>query len=701
VLSRSWTSSLVLPAFALFLIGLFVHGIYVTKLGFYWDDWCEVWVYHALGVQGISEFTAGERPAQGALYALLSSCVGISPLGWHLVALVLRCASSVSIFIAFSGLWPKRRDLAWCIAIFAMLYPGFTQQSIPIPYMAHQFSFLFYTISLAATILSFRVATGRWFLLLLSLMTCALTYLSIEYYIGLEFLRLAVIAVLMCRPPATISFQTIRSVFLKWAPYGVIFVLCIASRSLVKTVAFYGGGATNSKDVATQVSQVLHHPIGEVLHRASGAIHNVLMGGLFAWFRPMTPALIDWHSRSVIYSWIVGAVVAGISLVAFAKLSRSFEPSPAPDVNEPELQTDPKVAVILGLFALCVAGLPVTAGDFVICFDRDAPYGDRFSLPFLLGASMVLAGLIYTVSMKRLARNTILALLVFSCSVFNIEQANQYRQDWQLQKSLCWQLAWRAPSLKLGTSVYLAGAPPSLYRNHAAGLLNLLYIKDDSAGKLDYFIFDLPMLKAEQLTYAEMRLSYKPGDPIGGRLRIFHFAGTNSQSLVCWMSPSGTLRILNPPYEDEVLDDSPLCRNISYLSHPEDVISDTNRLPGGPLLRLMGPEPVHGWFYFYQKAELQRQLGQWQNVVELGEEAKKQQCTPVDASEWLPFVEGYARSKKYAEAVELTNHILDDCPDAVRPLSMIWARVERGEQEKSTRLANALDQLRNRLMFTE
>ena len=52
---------------------------------------------------------------------------------------------------------------------------------------------------------------------------------------------------------------------------------------------------------------------------------------------------------------------------------------------------------------------------------------------------------------------------------------------------------------------------------------------------------------------------------------------------------------------------------------------------------------MHGWCYFYEKAALARQRGDWQEVINLGEQAEKAGLKPYDRIEWLPFLEAYAR----------------------------------------------------------
>ena len=55
-----------------------------------------------------------------------------------------------------------------------------------------------------------------------------------------------------------------------------------------------------------------------------------------------------------------------------------------------------------------------------------------------------------------------------------------------------------------------------------------------------------------------------------------------------------------------------------------------------------GKELPHEWCYYYQKADLARQQGDWTRVSQLGDEAQKLGCHPNDQMEWMPFLQAYA-----------------------------------------------------------
>jgi hypothetical protein len=60
---------------------------------------------------------------------------------------------------------------------------------------------------------------------------------------------------------------------------------------------------------------------------------------------------------------------------------------------------------------------------------------------------------------------------------------------------------------------------------------------------------------------------------------------------------------------------------------------------------VFGTEPPHDWCYYYEKADLARQKGAWDEVLQLGEKAFVQGLAPIDGIEWIPFLQAYADSE--------------------------------------------------------
>jgi hypothetical protein len=77
-------------------------------------------------------------------------------------------------------------------------------------------------------------------------------------------------------------------------------------------------------------------------------------------------------------------------------------------------------------------------------------------------------------------------------------------------------------------------------------------------------------------------------------------------------------------------------------------------------VELFGSEPAHDWCYYYQKASLARQQGDWQTAARLGEEVGRSGLLPTDVTEWLPFYQAAFHLQDQARASELAEIIRSD-----------------------------------------
>lgn len=677
----------IIAALSLCAIGALVYGTFLRSVGFYWDDWPVIWVDSALGKQGVLQYFSGDRPFTGLLYSKFEPFLGISPLGWQAVNDVVRSIASVVVYFLFRGLWPKRKDVAWLVAAFVLLYPGFTQQAIAFSYLPHNFSFLLFASSLVLTVVALKQPRFQWPLLLASMICGVWSYLIMEYFVGLEFMRIVIIWIRISGE-GHLRRDKIRESLLRWSPYAAAWVGFIVWRSFIFHEVHYHPIA--DKNVPYLISRALHNPVKELGTLALNAIHNITMGIVYAFLRPFETGAISPKGGAALLSWAIGFVIVAISLYALRLTTSSSLTKVVEDSPEESLKFL-WGGVAMSIVGACLAGLPFISGQSTF-FAPILSFGDRFALPFMLPGSIALACFLAWGLKRVRSRMLVAGVLLFAFSVFQLKCMNSYRHDWQGQKSLFWQLAWRFPNMKPGTTVFVDGLSESIGSGESLGLLDLLYKPRESDGKLDYILFDMRRVP-------DGKPSFTPSSTISRHLRSYRLMGNTSESVVAWLSPEGTLRVISPRTAGEVVQGSMLSTSVAQISHPEEITTGTQGLPAGPLLKLFGPEPRHEWQYFYQKAELKRQLQDWDAVASLGDDALKQGYEPTDASEWFPFVDGYAHAHRFRTAQELTKRVLRSSPESVSALSSLWQRCSRECSPRSEELTNALSDLSTDLML--
>jgi hypothetical protein len=75
---------------------------------------------------------------------------------------------------------------------------------------------------------------------------------------------------------------------------------------------------------------------------------------------------------------------------------------------------------------------------------------------------------------------------------------------------------------------------------------------------------------------------------------------------------------------------------------------------------MFGPEPAHRWCYYFEKADLALQTGDWESVAALGKQASAAGLHPEDWVEWTPFLQAYAYLGDEAEFTATAHRLNGD-----------------------------------------
>ena len=140
------------------------------------------------------------------------------------------------------------------------------------------------------------------------------------------------------------------------------------------------------------------------------------------------------------------------------------------------------------------------------------------------------------------------------------------------------------------------------------------------------------------------------------------------------------------------MDDPKFIEDLSNIIPISDLstitVGDGARLPNPAIF---GQEPPHGWCYFFEKADLARQLNDWKTILQLGEEAKAKGLAPASGSEYVPFIEAFAQSGQWSKAYDLSIAAQKITPDLEPVLCNNWGRFQNitGGQDKDTTLSKA------------
>ncbi len=677
--------------FPLALLGLtgLAYGVLLPWLGFYWDDWAFTWISDKLGPAGLTRYFATNRPYWGLLYRLTTSALGSAPWQWQVFGLVWRWISALSLWWFLRLLFPTRTRLAAWTAILFAVYPGFDQQPIAITYGHFWIILSAFLLSLSFTVLGMRNPRSRLLYTGLALALSFINLLTMEYFFLLELLRPLVIWFFLGQLEALAgsdlapapaqkgrgkvfalraflfgqgqgmslsqSLKTrLRETAVEWLPYLALFLGMTVWR------AFFFRYQTQNYDpkfLQTLQSQ----PLAALLGLAGTAMSDLYRVTIAAWARAFQ--LPDVTALGRLTSLLYGGVTLGAFALAFVYLLRLRA--------EDDRGGGLRQAGLLALAALLLAGGPFWLTGLQIGLGFPS---SRFTVPFMLGSSLLLAALLEAAPLKTWMKAGLLALIVGFAVGYQFQVASDYRRDWNLQKTLFWQMSWRMPGIAPGTTL-LANDLPSQHvsDNSLTSPLNLIFAPENRSAEMSLMLY-YPTVRLERGLK-----TMEADSPIAQNYLAATFHGSTSQVVAFSFSPPGCLRVLDPDLDPLNAMLPELMRSAASLSSGQWIRQDPQD-PAQPPAQIFGEEPARSWCYAFERASLAAQQGDWQQVAALGDEAFALGDYPNDPMERVPFIEGYAHTGNWPRAQELTAEARDITPLMQPVLCRLWQRIDEQVQ---------------------
>ncbi|MEX1249032.1 MAG: hypothetical protein WEA61_11190 [Anaerolineales bacterium] len=427
------------------------------------------------------------------------------------------------------------------------------------------------------------------------------------------------------------KFQEILKI---WSPYVIVFAAWLAWRLfLLKLPA--------EPYPLVLVSGLRSDPLAAVAQLLLTILNDIEYIFIQAWTELIQPMVA---SLSTSFGLIDAAISLGAAVVLFVVLSAL----PRRKAKSGDLSDDQfaRQGILLGLAAFLLGMFPVWAIGETI---SQGDYNLRYILVAMLGASLAVTSVLVLLVPARRHRVLLFSLLVAFALGSHINVANNYRLDWQAQRDFYWQLFWRAPALEDHTalvsldrvSIYL-GDPMT------GNALNVLYPLDSDPPAVDLWNFEL------RRTQTVNRI--QNGEVLQNDYRGLTFSAQSPEDLVFYYLPEdGCFWMLSPL--DAENDYLPLeHRELAIHSNLDNVLAIPEN-ENYPPAHIFGAEPQHAWCYYFEKADLARQQGNWAQVLDLMAAAEQQSLSPNYGGEWLPLVEASAATGDWPLAVETSQGV--------------------------------------------
>jgi hypothetical protein len=616
-----------LEAALFILIPALVYLPNVFNFTFHRDDWYYIYDGIVLGPRAFLAMFEHLRPLRGPLFVGLFSLFGADPLPYHLLLFAWRLIGGAGMYWLLRLLWGEERQGAYWSALLFTVYPGFLWWVGGFEYQPMVLSLGFQVFSIAfmlKAILAEKRAHKIWWTLASILFSWV--YLGlVEYAIGMELFRVLCAYVLVSRGTALPTLKRL------WLSIKVSLPALLGPILFLIWRMFIFENVRPAADVSLQVGRISDAPqvvFIWVLHLLESAVKVLFM----AWTVPLHQYFDAGSLRGTITGWSIAAVLVAVVILADRFLlgnSRAGYPLADKAENFPAHRAEP---VIIGLLGVLGAMIPIVAANRFVAFDRFSHY----TLPASIAGITFLFGVWRSLRGEALRRGLV-ALLVLSASLTHYNLSAQAADEARIISQFWQQVAWRAPNILPGTTLVVDY--PSVSYTDSTDLV---------WGPADIIYYP----KARQEIPLRIPISAARMEP--GLLKDVAAGAITTQNYIIINSfryDYADLLVISQPTEDScvhVLDsrwvalsayEDPLIASIAGKSKVENIQPD-GKSPALPE-QLFGAEPAHGWCYYYQRADLARQTGDWAEVARLAREVPLEEFAASDPVEWIPFMQAH------------------------------------------------------------
>lgn len=611
----------------IFLTTLLTYGVSIPQLGYYRDDWYLLWSGESRGAASIIPLFATDRPFMGVVYSYAYRLLGDTIINWHLYALLWRFIGGLAFFWILRLLWPEHKYVTTLMVVLFMIYPGFLSIPNANTKQNHLYGFGTALLSIALMLEATKTKNQVWKIVsyLLSLLLTANYLFIYEYMIGFEGTRVALLGYSLYRDGTRNIGALIGGTLKRVWPYFLV------TAGFLYWRIFMFEGERNATDAGRLAASYISDFRNMSLRLVLETVKDFLDTSIFAWFA--TPYV--WIS-SARYSELLTAVGIAVLVIAFVFLytilSRRIWGIGQSEKDSVLIRDFTRLGAFIILFAI----IPVIFSDRQVeLFDAYKSYG----LHPIPGVVLFVSGIVLMLQ-PAFRKWMVIALLAISVTT-QLLNANNWAQYWEFQRQMWWQLTWRAPDIQDDTLLmtYSASGYNPEQDYEIWGPVNLIYRPG---------LYEAPAIQAEVLNSA-IAFDIVKREVRNNMVRDIRLHRDFNNVLLMSMSPiSSCLHVLDGTLPVYSASEASLMKQVGAYSRVERIIP-TATAPTPPSA-IFGAEPEHNWCYYYQKASLARQTGDWERVKEVYSEANKAGFDTDDKSEMIPYLEALVNLGNYEDA---------------------------------------------------
>lgn len=606
------------------MIGLALYLPNLNELGYYRDDWNNLFNADSRGAEMLIDHYASDRPADGYLLSAAYQVFGPNPTPYLAINLGCRVLAAVFFMLTCARIWRFPPFAAFAAGALFVVFPGYLRQVDGISYLPHQVAMLAMAASIFLSIraLDAKRLDGRIMLTLAAVLLSLVSLFLMEYYLGMEALRFCLIVAVFANRDEGKFFAAFRRAVLAYLPYLGGAILFFVWRSFIFEATRKG---TDVGAIFSQFQNAPRYVAAIWFQKLTMNLFKLLAG---SWVVPPYNGLNGINVRVFFRAFLESLLPLALFCAAFLGMTRERKAS-APSAAQPE-RSKPRWQlqwIWVGLASAAVEVFLLIAATREITFASSL---DRFTYHAAFSAVLVLIGFVALIE-GRMVKFALLSVIVLSAVLTQRVNLHRYVSQTRAENNFWWQLSWRAPDIRNGTTVLLHNAaysPEEDYENFAP--IHLIYRR--RAGS--------PLIHSDLLNSTSIR-STRMGTAEKRTVRKISFIRDFSQVLaVTKPTEKSCLQVIdgdNPiysPYDYSRID------KIGFASDPTRIIlDDAAHVPDA---RFFGAEPVHEWCYSYARMGIAQQRQAWADVAAIADEAISAGYHAEDPVEWLPVVQSFA-----------------------------------------------------------
>ena len=610
-------------------------------LGYYNDDWYLIYAGFSQGAEKFHDVFAIDRPLRGYFVGWIFELFGVNPWLYSLGAFLMRCLSALGLMWILRIIWPEERKTIYAAGLLFIVYPGFLDQPNAIDFQSHLWGFALAILSIGCTLQSITISNKliKVILIVISLATQIIYLMLMEYYIGLEGVRFLLIAYVSWKQDHENLVKLARRIFLRYLPSF------LASIGFLYWLTHIFQVQRQTVNVGNMIGYIMEYPMKRLIGMSIHLVKDLLNVIFIAWAEPVYQFAFTSELKLLLIEIGLAIVAGGIAWFALSLIKDTPIDETQPN-HKAHVSRD---MVLIGLLATVLTLVPITLSNRQVIFDGFS----RFSLPASIGAVIILAGCIVAMGKSRLKTWFVVSLVILAVMA-HIGNGLNYADRWEVIRNFWWQVTWRAPDIAPGTVIMTEYANTGIAEDYFVwGPANLIYYP-----ALPYQTKTVLNINAATLANINLIAALTHGKQKNERRGFVSEIDFSNLLVLSMPSESTCVHAI----DGNNMELSANTRSEITLISPYSQINQIliNESMTQPPESIFGKEPAHDWCYYYQKASLARQRGDWGEISRLGKEVAQLGLRPYDSIEWMPFVEAYAFLGEKDDALDLAKIVKDN-----------------------------------------